>query len=350
MSIFKKITTLLLVLCLFAGLTACSKEDQKTITIFNWGDYINPDLLEEFEKETGIHVVYDTFASNEDMWTKFTTSGNSYDLVIPSDYMIERMIKENLIAPLDFSKIPNAKNIFPEFTKLSYDPEMKYSVPYFWSSTGIIYDKEKITTPIDSWSALWDKQYADKVIMMDVPRTTIMTALKVLGYSVNSQDAKELEDAKQLLIEQKPLVVAYAGDNVKDMMLQGEGDLALIWSGEAYVVMENSDRFEYVVPKEGTSLIFDAMVIPAASEKKEEAHQFIDFMLRAENAVKNMDVILYNTPNRAAYELLSPEKKELLGAIPFEDMKKGSSEVFVDLGDGLNLYNKIWTEFKASNQ
>lgn len=350
MSISKKITAFLFILILVVNLSACSKDEQKTLTIFNWGDYINPDLLEQFEQETGIKVIYDTFASNEDMWTKFTTSGNSYDLIIPSDYMIERMIKENLIAPLDFSKIPNVKNLFPEFTGLSYDPEMKYSVPYFWSSTGIIYDKEKITTPIDSWSNLWDKQFADRIIMMDVPRTTIMTALKVLGYSVNSKDPKELEEAKQLLIDQRPLVVAYAGDNVKDMMLQGEGDLALIWSGEAYVVMEESDRFSYVIPKEGTSLIFDAMVIPTTSEKKDEAHLFIDFMLRPEIAAKNMDVILYNTPNKAAYQLLSPEKQELLGAMPFESMKKGESEVFVDLGDGLNLYNKVWTEFKASNQ
>lgn len=331
-------------------ITACSADKQKTLTIFNWGDYINPELLEDFEAETGIRVVYDNFASNEDMWTKFTTSGNSYDLVIPSDYMVERMIAQDLVSPLDHSKLPHLKNLFPEFSGLAYDPGLKYSVPYFWSSTGIIYNKENVTEPVDSWKILWDKKYQDKIIMMDVARTTLMVALKDLGYSINSTVPEELEAAKQHLIDQRPLVVAYAGDNVKDMMLQGEGDLALIWSGEAYVVMEESDKFGYSVPKEGTSLIMDAMVIPASSQKKDEAHQFIDFLLRGDVAAKNMEVVFYNTPNQEAYKLLDPAKQELLGSLPFESMEKGESEVFIDLKDAMELYNNTWTQFKASGQ
>lgn len=349
MSHFKKWSFITLTLLFCLTFSSCA-EEQKTLTIFNWGDYINEDLLNDFEAETGIRIIYDMFASNEDMWTKFTTSGNSYDIVIPSDYMIERMIRENRLAPLDHSKLPNLKNLFPEFTQLSYDSEMKYSIPYFWSSTGILYNKQNVTTPVDSWSVLWDEKNADKIIMMDVPRTTLMVALKVLGYSMNTTDPKELADAKQLLIKQRPLVVAYAGDNVKDMMLQGEGDYALIWSGEAYVVMEQSENFDYVVPKEGTNLIFDGMVIPTTSEHKDEAHQFIDFMLRAEVAAKNMEVVFYNTPNREAYKLLPPEKQKLLGALPFESMQRGESEVFVDLKEAMELYNNTWTEFKASGR
>ncbi len=348
MSYLKKLSFFFLVTILLLN-TGCAAGEQKVITVFNWGDYINEELLDDFEAETGIRVVYDTFASNEDMWAKFSTSANSYDIVIPSDYMIERMIKNDLILPLDHSKLPNVANLYPEFTKLTYDPGNQYSMPYFWSSTGIIYNKNRMTDPIDSWKILWNEKYKDKIIMMNVQRTTLMVALKILGYSMNTTIPAELEAAKQLLVKQRPLVVAYAEDNVKDMMLQGEGDMALIWSGEAYVVMEESEDFDYVIPREGTNLVFDAMVIPKTSTHVEEAYQFINYMLRADVAAKNMEVIFYNTPNQEAYKLLPPEKQKLLGSLPFESMVKGESEIFVDLGEALNLYNQVWTEFKASS-
>lgn len=349
MSYLKKITAFLIATILILS-TGCGEKPKKTITVFNWGDYINESLLEQFEAETGIHVIYDNFASNEDMWAKFTTSANSYDVMIPSDYIVERLIKNDMIIPLDHSKLPNLKNLYPEFEKVNYDPDFKHSIPYFWSTTGILYNKKNVTEPVDSWNILWDKKYKDRIIMMNVQRTTLMVALKILGYSMNTTDPKELEDAKRLLTEQRPMVVAYAEDNVKDMMLQGEGDLALIWSGEAYVVMEESDDFGYAIPKEGTNLVFDAMVIPKTSENKDEAYQFIDFLLRADVAAKNMEVIFYNTPNREAYKLLPEDKQKVLGPLPFDSLERKEHEVFVDLGDAANLYNQIWTEFKAGGK
>ncbi len=349
MSYFKKLSAFLIAVVLLLH-TGCTETEQKTITVFNWGDYLNEELLDNFEAETGIRVIYDTFASNEDMWAKFSTSANSYDVVIPSDYMIERMIKNDLILPLNHEKLPNLANLYPEFSSLSYDPGNRYSVPYFWSSTGIIYNAQKVKEPVDSWNILWNKAYQDKIIMLNVQRTSLMTALKILGYSMNTTNPDELSAAGRLLVEQRPLVVAYAEDNVKDMMLQGEGDLALIWSGEAYVVMNESPDFKYAIPKEGTNLVFDAMVIPKTSEHKDEAYQFINYLLRADVAVKNMETIFYNTPNQAAYQLLPPEKQKLLGALPFASMERGESEIFVDLGDALSLYNQVWTEFKASGQ
>lgn len=349
MSYFKKLSVFLIAAILLLH-TGCTESEQKTITVFNWGDYLNEELLDNFEAETGIRVIYDTFASNEDMWAKFSTSANSYDVVIPSDYMIERMIKNDLIMPLDHEKLPNLANLYPEFSSLSYDPGNRYSAPYFWSSTGIIYNTQKVKEPVDSWNILWNKAYQDKIIMLDVQRTSLMVALKILGYSMNTTNPDELSAAGRLLVEQRPLVLAYAEDNVKDMMLQGEGDLALIWSGEAYVVMNESPDFKYAIPKEGTNLVFDAMVIPKTSEHKDEAYQFINYLLRADVAVKNMETIFYNTPNQAAYQLLPPEKQKLLGALPFASMERGESEIFVDLGDALGLYNQVWTEFKASGQ
>ena len=349
MSYFKKFSAFVIAAVLLFS-TGCTEKDQKTITVFNWGDYINEELLDDFEAETGIRVIYDTFASNEDMWAKFSTSANSYDVVIPSDYMIERMMKKDLILPLDHEKLPNLANLYPDFAKLSYDPGNRYSAPYFWSSTGIIYNTKTVKTPVNSWKILWDKTYQDKIIMLNVQRTSLMVALKILGYSMNTTSPAELSAAGKLLIEQRPLVLAYAEDNVKDMMLQGEGDLALIWSGEAYVVMNESPDFKYVIPKEGTNLVFDAMVIPKNSEHQEEAYQFINYMLRADVAAKNMETVFYNTPNHAAYQLLPPEKQKLLGDLPFDSLKQGKSEIFVDLGDAISLYNQIWTEFKASGK
>ncbi len=328
-------------------LSGCGHSGGKTVHVFNWGDYINEELLDDFEKETGIKVIYDTFATNEDMWVRFTQGGNDYDVLFPSEYIIEKMIREKRIEMLDLSKLPNLKNIDPAFADLDFDPGYRYSVPYFWGSVGILYNKNMVDDPVDSWSILWNEKYAQKILMLDSQRDGLMVALKLLGYSMNTKNLDELTAAKELLLAQKPLVLAYVGDNVKDMMLQKEAALAVCWSGEAYAVMQESDDFAYAVPQEGTNYWFDNIVIASDAPHKEEAYQFIDFLLRGEVGKKNTDYIFYGTPNTATFELLDDDSKAILGRFPFDELQK-SSEIFKDPQDFIHQYNQIWTEFKAA--
>lgn len=341
--IFAFIMALTLITMVFSG---CGRS-QKVVNVYNWGDYINEELLDDFEKETGIKVVYDMFATNEDMWAKFTQGNTDYDVIFPSEYIIEKMIREDRIAELDLSKLPNIKNIDPAFSNLEFDPGYQYSVPYFWGSVGIIYNKNMVDEVIDSWSVLWDEKYAQQILMMDSQRDSLMVALKLLGYSMNTKNEAELEEAKALLIKQKPLVLAYVGDNVKDLMKQGEAAMAVCWSGEAYAIMQESDDFAYIVPKEGTNYWFDNIVIAKNAPHKEEAYQFINFLLRGDVGKKNTDYIFYGTPNMATYELLDDDSKEILGRFPFEELQK-NSEIFKDPQEFIHKYNQIWTEFKIA--
>lgn len=341
----KTIALFMTVILLTLTLSGCSK--QRVVNVFNWGDYINPQLLEDFEKETGIKVVYDTFATNEDMWSKFVQGGNEYDVLFPSEYIIEKMIRENRIEELDLSKIPNLKNIDSGFSNLEFDPGYQYSVPYFWGSVGIVYNKSMVDEPVDSWHILWDEKYSQKILMMDSQRDSLMVALKALGYSMNTKNLDELNEAKNLLIKQKPLVLAYVGDNVKDLMLQKEAALAVAYSGEAYAIMQGSDEFGYVVPKEGSNYWFDNIVISKEAPHKEEAYLFIDYLLRGEVGKKNTDYIFYGTPNTATYELLDDKSKEILGKFPFEKLQE-NSEIFKDPQEFIQQYNRIWTEFKVA--
>lgn len=344
----KKIIALFMAITLITvSVSGCGKKESKVLNVFNWGDYINMELLEDFEKETGIKVVYSTFATNEDMWVRFTQGGNEYDVLFPSEYIIEKMIREDRIEKLDLSKLPNLKNIDPAFSNLEFDPNYAHSVPYFWGSVGIVYNKNMITEPITSWKDLWKEEYSQKILMLDSQRDSLMVALKALGYSMNTHDINELNEAKEYLIKQKPLVLAYVGDNVKDMMLQKEAAMAVVYSGEAYAIMQESDEFEYTVPEEGSNYWFDNIVISKTAPNKEAAYQFIDFLLRGEVGKKNTDYIFYGTPNVATYELLDDHSKEILGRFPFEELQKGS-EIFRDPQEHIHIYNQIWTEFKAA--
>lgn len=339
----------LLAVISIATLTGCSSsKDQVVLNVYNWGDYIDESVLTDFEDETGIKVNYEMYATNEDMMVKLTQGGNSYDVVFPSEYMIEKMIKADMLEPIDKTKIPNLENLDPKFNNLEFDPGYEYSVPYFWGTVGILYNTEMVNETVDSWDILWDEKYKGEILMMDSQRDTIMVALKKLGYSMNTRNVDELEEAKALLIEQRPLVLAYVGDNVKDMMRQGEAALSVVWSGEAYGVISEQEGFEFVLPKEGSNYWFDNMVIPKNAENKDAAHEFINFMLNEEVGFKNTDYVGYSTPNMKTFEMLDDEVKARKGAYPSnEDLAE--FEVFVDPGEFIEEYNRIWTEFKASN-
>jgi spermidine/putrescine transport system substrate-binding protein len=341
----KKIFILLLLVSI-VFLSSCG-EDKEELHVYNWGDYIDETVLDEFEKEYDVNVIYETFPTNEEMYVKIKQGGTSYDVAFPSDYMIEKMIKEDLLYKIDMNNITNYKNIDDRFKNLEFDPNNEYSVPYMWGTMGILYNKDMVEQKVDSWDILWNDKYKDEILMIDSQRDSFAVALKKLGYSLNSTDVQQLEKAKQELIKQKDLVLAYVGDEGKDMMVREEAALSVQWSGDAIYLMEENENLDYVVPKEGSNLWYDNMVIPKTSENKELAEKFIDFMTRKDIALKNTEYIGYSTPNKEAKQELPQELQKSEIAYPTEDQVK-NSEVFLDPGEFLKVYDKLWTEVKAS--
>jgi spermidine/putrescine-binding protein len=353
----KKFIALLLCGILTAtALTGCGSSsaggENGEVIVYNWGEYIDPDTITMFEKETGIKVVYDEFETNEIMYPKVEAGSSAYDVVCPSDYMVQKMIENDLIQELDYDKIPNAKeNIGTEYYEqaAAYDPGNKYCVPYCWGTVGIIYNKTLVDTPPTKWADLWDEKYADNILMMDSIKDSFMVALKKNGFSSNSLDESELQIATDDLIAQKPLVQAYVVDQVRDKMIGGEAAIGVMFSGDAiYVIGENPD-LDYVIPEEGTNVWIDGWVIPKNAPNKENAEKFIDFMCRPDVALKNFEYITYGTPNTAARELIEDEDLKN-SPIAFPDLTQCNNlETFLYLGeDGEELYNKYWKEVMSN--
>lgn len=331
---------------IFAVSCGGAKTEKKVLNVYNWGDYMDLDTVKKFTEKTGIEVVYEDFITNEDMYVKIKNGSENYDVVIPSDYMIKKMIDEDMLQKVDMTKIPNYKNIGESYKNLEYDPKNEYSIPYFWGTVGILYNKTMVKEPVDSWSILFDEKYAGKVFMLDSQRDTLMVALKYLGYSMNSVNPKEIEEARDLLIKQKPNVLAYGVDNIKNDMVNNAAALMPTYNGEAIALGEQNENLGYALPKEGTNLWFDAMVIPKNAEHSEAAHEFINFMLEPEVGAKNTEFVGYSTPNTEAYKLLDKELQENEEAYP--DVSKIKNwEVFIDLGKNIELYNDAWTQIKA---
>jgi spermidine/putrescine transport system substrate-binding protein len=339
-------TLLLLLAASFAG---CAKNNKEKVYVYNWGEYMDPEVRVMFEKETGIEVVYDEFEQNEEMFPKVEAGAVRYDVVCPSDYMIQKMIDEGLLAELNYDNIPNIKNIDPVYLKSAeeFDPGNKYSVPYCWGTLGILYNKTMVDEPIDSWGAIFDEKYSGDILMIDSVRDAFGIALTYLGYDLNSTSVTELEEAKALLKAQYPLVQAYVVDQVRDKMIGGEAALGVIYSGEAiYTKRENSD-LEYVVPKEGSNVWIDAWVIPKNCRNKENAEAFINYMCDPEIALKNFEYITYSTPNKAAREMITdPDIKDSPVAFPDESVLN-RCKTYRYLGAEIEtLYNDKWNEAK----
>ena len=328
------------------------KSDSGKVYVYNWGEYIDPETITMFESETGIKVVYDEFETNEAMYPKIAAGAAQYDVVCPSDYMVNKMMDKGLLQELDYSKLPNVKkNIGTEYFKMAdeFDPGNKYCVPYCWGTVGILYNKTMVDEPVDSWSILWDEKYADSILMQDSVRDAFMVALKLNGNSMNTLDETELAAARDLLIKQKPLVQAYVIDQVRDKMIGGEAALGVIYSGEAIFTQRENPDLEYVIPKEGTNVWIDSWVIPKNAPNKENAEKFIDFMCRGDVALKNFEYITYSTPNDAARDLIEDEDLKN-SKIAFPDLSQYSGlETYTYLGeDGDSLYNDMWKEVKSN--
>lgn len=336
------------VLLCTVALTSCngSGNTVSELNVYNWGDYIDESILKTFTEETGIKVNYETFTTNEDMYTKISKGSTNYDIAFPSDYMIEKMITNDLIQKINFENIPNYKNIDDKFKNLGYDSNNEYSVPYMWGTVGIVYNKTMVDDVVDSWNILWNSKYKDNIFMLDSQRDSIAVALKKLGYSLNTRDVGELEQARDALKEQKPLVLAYVGDDVKNKMISGEGAISVMWSGDAIFCQAENPDLEYSIPKEGSNYWFDGVVILKNAPHKEEAEKFIDFLCRDDIALKNTEYIGYSTPNKAAFDLLDDEKKSDATYWP-SDEELSRCEIFHDLGDFIKEYDRVWTEFKS---
>ena len=319
------------------------------LTVFNCYDYIDPTVLEMFEQETGITVKYVNYTTNEEMYTKIEAGAGAYDVLFPSEYMVERMIQNDMLAELDLSAMPNFANVKEGLKNPSYDPENKHSVPYMWGTLGILYNTEMVSGEITSWSALFDTANAGKVLMMNSMRDTIGLALKYLGYSMNTRSEEELNAAKDVLVKQKQdkIESGYLLDETKDKMVGGEAAIAVIYSGDAQYAIEKNDKLKYVIPEEGSNIWVDSMVIPKSSKNIEAAQQFIDFMCRPDVAQKNFDYIHYCSPIQAVADALSEEDAASATINPSEETM-ARCEYFNDVTDCMSLYENAWMEVRLA--
>lgn len=317
------------------------------LTVYNWGEYIDPNLLKQFEEESGMNVIYETFDSNEGMMGKIEQGGTSYDITVPSEYMVEMMREKDLLIPLDYDRIPNAKNIDPYFMDLPFDPDNTYSLPYFWGTLGIAYNPSLLEgQTFESWDNLWDPSLEQEAVLVDSAREVIGMGLNSLGYSLNSTNLNELREATDKLKTLSPNIKAVIGDEVTQMMMNNEAAVSLIWSGQAADMMSENEDITYVVPDEGSNLWFDNIVIPKTVQNIDGAYEFINFMLRPEVAAQNADYVGYSTPNVKALDFLDDEVTSDERYYPDEEARD-HLEVYQNLGlEMLGTYNELFLEFK----
>ncbi|MGN0513456.1 MAG: ABC transporter substrate-binding protein [Lachnospiraceae bacterium] len=348
----KKLVSILLAMVLaVCTLSGCgnSSSEKNVLKVYNAGEYIDKTLLTKFEKENNCTVIYETFDSNESMYTKIM-SGEKYDILIPSDYMIERLMKEGYLQTIDWSKLNNRDNILPEVLNKSYDPGNKYSVPYFWGSVGILYDTT-VVSPEDvekGWDLLTDTKYAGNLYMYDSERDSFMVALKALGYSMNTTNTDEIDKAYEWLVNQRDTMKpVYAGDDVIDNMVSSNKAMAVVYSGDAAYIMSENSKLEYTMPKQGTNLWYDAMVITKDCTNVDLAHKYIDFFLDEENALANSEEVGYASPVKTAYEEMQKTTYSGISAY-VTDTTRSSDEVFGYQDTEIKKYfANLWTKVKA---
>lgn len=329
----------------------------KSVNVHNWGEYIangsddSINIVKEFEQLTGITVNYTTFSTNEEVYARLRNGGSNYDLLIPSDYMIARMIREVMLEKLDFNNIPNSKNISENFLNLVFDPKGEYSVPYTWGTVGIIYNKELVDEEdLGSWELLWNPKYMGEILMFSNPRDDFGIALKHLGYPMNPENEQQIALAAEELKKQKPLVQAYVMDEVFDKMIGGEASIAPYYAGDALTMMQDNPDLDFYVPNEGSNRFVDSMVIPKGAKNKECAEMFINFLLEPEVGASNIEYIGYSSPNDAALAVLPKEITENPIAYPSDEVI-AKSELWVDLQPELNLaVDAAWTDVLSSDE
>ena len=349
----RRVWSLLLALSMVLCLSACgdgAAGSKGEVNVYNWGEYLDEDILRQFEEETGIQVNYSTYSDNESMYAVLKSGAVDYDVIIPSDYMISRLISEDGLEPLEFDNIPNFANIDEEYRNREYDPENRYTVPYMWGVVGVVYNKTMVSGTPDSWEVLWDKNLEGQILMFDNSRDALAIALSRLGYSLNTTDEAQLQEALTLLEEQKPVVQAYIMDlgQLIDKMEAGEAAVAPYYSGGAVRMIADNPDLGFFFPKEGSNYYVDAMCIPKGASNKANAEAFINFMCKPEIMKANAEVTDYSLPSSAGRALLDEETRDNPCIYPDEDVLK-NTEIFVNLPqETLELYNKLWMDLKAS--
>lgn len=341
---------LLFILSAFAGCGNSAKSGE-TLTVLNYGKYFDPEALKMFEEETGIKVDYEEYESPEEMYTKYKAGSIDYDLLCTSDYMIQKLIGEGEVLEMNYDNISDYKNIDQSIIDASaaFDPDHRYTLPFFYGTVGILYNTEEVDAKeTNTWNILWDKKYEGKIIMENSVRDCFLVPLKQLGYSLNTTDEGELNEALQMLLEQKPLIYAYFVDETGDEMAAGNASLAVAYSGEAAYAQSLADHLAYSVPKEGSNLWIDSWFIPKTCKNQENAEKFLDFLCREDIAKMNFDYVYYATPNTAVYDNLEDSIKNDTTIFP-DQATIDNCEVYIGLDEeGTNLYNQLWKELKSN--
>jgi spermidine/putrescine transport system substrate-binding protein len=354
----KRILTLILLFCLGVFLPfGCTANQSSTpptaptanvLNIYNWSTYIDPEVLKAFEQKYQVKVNYDTYDSAESLYAKLKAGNPGYDVAFPPDYMVKIMVKEQMLEELDPANIANIKNIEPKFLNPPYDPGNKYSIPYQWITLGIGYNIKKTGEEINSWSALIDPKYKGKVALLDDMRHTMGAVLIYLGYSPNTKNPEEIKQAQDFLIKNKDNIAAFAPDTGQQLLNQGEVNLTMEYSGDIFQVMKENPDLRYVIPKEGSIIGMDNMVIPKGAPNKKLAETFINFILEPENSAKISNFIDYASPNKVAIDqkLIDAENLKNPGIYPPPEIFE-KLQYLQDVGEATQLYDQAWTEVKA---
>lgn len=326
-----------------------------SINVYNWGQYISDgsdgsiDVNREFEELTGIHVNYTTYDSNEVMYTKLKTGGSTYDVIIPSDYMIARLIDEDMLEKLDLDNIPNYANVDEAYKNTDYDPQNEYSVPYTWGTVGVIYNTKYVTETPDSWDILWDSKYSGKILMFDNPRDAFAIAEYKLGYSINSSDEKEFEACAEILSKQKPLVQNYVMDQIYEAMINEEAYVAPYYAGDFLQMQVDNEDLAFAFPKEGFNIFIDAACVPKGAQNKEAAEMYINFLCEPEISGQNLDYLGYSTPISAAKEYMDEETVASEIAYPSDEtLSRATSFTFLDTATTQNM-DKLWNGVRTGD-
>lgn len=344
---FKAIAMLSAMLMMSASFYGCNKTQKPTINFINYGENIGKGLLEEFEDEYGIKVNMEVYDAPEEMYQKVNAGAVQYDVAVSIDYLVQRMIEEDRLEKIDFNNVPNMDKIAEDHLGKNFDINNEYSVPYMSGTIGLVYNTDYVDEPIDSWTALWDTRYNKNVLLLEGVRDSLGATLKMLGYSLNTTDASQIDEARDKLIElkQNGNLLAIGSDDNTDKMGRGEAAISILWSGEGLNLEAEHDNLKFVVPKEGANFWIDSLVIPKGTKNKENAEKFINFLCEKDPSYRTADEIGYTTPQKEAREEQDDEIKNNPNAYMTEEILE-KCESYDYLGDKLKLYEEAWTQFK----
>jgi spermidine/putrescine-binding protein len=333
--------------------SAPAKPTSTVVNLYGWSDYVPQQLLDDFTAKTGIKVNYDTYSSNEEMLAKLQAGASGYDLVIPSDYTVEIMIKQDMLREIDLSQIPNFANLDKKFTNREYDPGNKHSIPYQWGTTALVYDKTKVPSEPKSWADLWDPKYKGRLVFLDDEREVPGMALQVLGFDKNSTDPQQLDQAKQKLADLKPNILLFNSDDPETSLITGETWAGLVYNGNASLAFREDPNIVYICPSEGCGLWFDNLAVPKDAPHPDAATAFLNFVLDAQESVLISKEFPYSNPNAAALDYLKTSDPDTYakymafsGTNPSADFLAHAVPV-QDVGDSTKLYDQLWTDFKG---